>query len=255
MREVVLRVRHHGEPESDVSERYPDVTLESASSMTGSAAERKRIIEITGPADSIEGFLADFADADPVLDVTPLTPFDVPRVAVAITYDSYQWDSISQRLSDMGIHYRTGTTITAGWEQWTLYVGEDDDVSQIIESLERAGNDVELGRNVALAELDEGSRLEVFEVFESELTPRQLEVLTTAIDLGYYRPKSDVTIEAISDELGIASTTTWEHLDRAEHVVMDVIGDYLLGSVPPNQPPGEQGGERREDREHEKEAA
>lgn len=228
MREVTLRVRHHGEPESDISEKYPGITLESASSMTGSAAERKRIIEITGPANSIEEFLDDFEDAGPVLDVTPLTPFDAPRVAVAITYDSYQWDSISQRLSDMGIHHRTGTTITAGWERWTVYVEDGNDVSEITESLERAGNDTELVRNVALSDLDGRNHLELFEVLEDELTPRQLEVLKTAIDSGYYRPETDVTIEDISHEVGIASTTTWEHLAQAEHKVMDEIGKYLL---------------------------
>ena len=228
MREVTLRVRHHGEPESDKSEQYPEITLQSASSMTGSAAERKRIIEITGPADSIADFLAEFEEADPVIDVTPLTPLDVARVAVAITYDSYRWDSISQRLTDMGIHYRTGTTITAGWERWTLYVDDDDDVSEIIASLERAGNDAELVRSVALSELDDGSGLEMFEVLADELTPRQLEVLKTAIELGYYRPKTDVTIEDIGEAVGIAPTTAWEHVARAEHKVMEAIGDYLL---------------------------
>lgn len=228
MREVTLRVRHHGEPESDISEEYPDITLESASSMTGSAAERKRIIEVTGPADSIGEFLTDFEEADAVIDVTPLTPLDAARVAVAITYDSYQWDSISQRLTDMGILYRTGTTITAGWERWTLYVDDGDDVQGIIESLERAGNEARLVRNVALSDLDGGGHLELFEVLEDELTPRQLEVLKAAIDLGYYRPNIDVTIEDIGREVGLASTTTWEHISRAEHKVMEEIGDYLL---------------------------
>lgn len=228
MREVTLRIRHHGEPESDFSAKYPDITLESASSMTGSAAERKRIIEITGPAESIEGFLDEFEEAEAVLDVTPFTPFDAARVAVAITYDSYRWDSISQRLTDMGILYRTGTTITAGWERWTLYIDSDDDIGGIIASLERAGNDVELVRNVALNELDQGSQLEVFELLDDELTPRQLEVLKAAIELGYYRPATDVTIADVSDSVGIAHTTTWEHLARAEHKVMEIIGDHLL---------------------------
>lgn len=228
MREVTLRIRHHGEPESDLSAKYPDITLESASSMTGSAAERKRIIEITGPAESIEGFLDEFEETEAVLDVTPLTPFDAARVAVAITYDSYRWDSISQRLTDMGILYRTGTTITAGWERWTLYIDSNDDIGEIIASLERAGNDAELVRNVALNELDQGSQLEVFELLDDELTPRQLEVLKTAIELGYYRPATDVTIADVSDTIGIAHTTTWEHLARAEHKVMEIIGDHLL---------------------------
>jgi predicted DNA binding protein len=226
MREVTLQVRHHGEPESDISVDYPDVTLKSVSSMTGSAAERKRITELVGPASSIEGFLADFEQADAVLDVTPLTPLDVSRVVVAITYDSYQWDSISQRLTDMGVHYRTGATITAGWERWTLYLGDDDDLNEIIDSIERAGNETSLLRSVELEEVSERDQLELSRVVD-ELTRRQREVLGTAIELGYYKQGKDASIEEIADAVGIASTTAWEHLARAETKVMDEIGEHV----------------------------
>ncbi len=226
MREVTLRVRHHGEPESDVSANYPTVTLRSVSSMTGSAAERKRIIEITGPKTSIAGFLDEFADADAVLEATPLTPLDVSRVLVAVTYDSYRWDSISQRLADMGVHYRTGTTITAGLERWTLYLEESDDLSEIVSSLERAGNETELVRDVKVDGVAEQDQLELSRVI-TDLTRRQREVLGTAIDLGYYRPKKETNVEDIADAVGIASTTAWEHLARAEAKVMDEVGNHL----------------------------
>ena len=70
--------------------------------MMGSAAERKRIIGMTGPAEEVASFLKDFEDYEAVLDVDRLTPLEVPRVLVAITFDSYRWDSIAQRLTDMG---------------------------------------------------------------------------------------------------------------------------------------------------------
>ncbi|WP_458209438.1 helix-turn-helix domain-containing protein [Haladaptatus sp. NG-SE-30] len=226
MREVTLRVRHHGEPESDISAEYPAITLRSVSSMTGSAAERKRIIEITGPEASVAGFLDEFAAADAVLAVDPLTPLDVGRVLVAITYDSYRWDSISQRLTDMGVHYRTGTTITAGWERWTLYLDDDEDLNEIVDSIERAGNETDLVRNVKLGEVTAQEQLELSRVLH-ELTDRQREVLGTAIDLGYYRTKKDTSIEDIADAVGIASTTAWEHLARAETKVMDEVGKHF----------------------------
>lgn len=231
MREVTLRVRHHGEPESDVSANYPSITLRSVSSMTGSAAERKRIIEITGPEDSTAGFLAEFAAADVVLDVDPLTPLDVSRVLVGITYDSYRWDSISQRLTDLGVHYRTGTTITAGWERWTLYLDDGDDLNDIIDSLERAGNDTDLVRSVELDEVAEREQLELSSVL-TDLTSRQREVLGTAIDLGYYQPKKETSIEDIADAVGIASTTAWEHLARAEAKVMGEVDEHLSSAEP-----------------------
>jgi predicted DNA binding protein len=226
MREVTLRIRHHGEPESDVSATHPDVTLESVSSMTGSAAERKRIIGITGPDEEIASFLEDFGNSDAVLAVDRLTPLDVPRVLVALTFDSYRWDSIAQRLTDMGIHYRTGTTITAGWEHWTLYLDESDDLSKIIESLERAGNETDLVRDVSLGELDGSEQLQLSGVL-NELTDRQREVLATAIGLGYYQPKRETTIEEIADAVGVAPTTAWEHLVRAESKVMTELGKHL----------------------------
>ena len=226
MREVTLRIRHHGEPESDVSADHPEVTLESVSSMTGSAAERKRIIGMTGPAEEVASFLADFETADAVLAVDRLTPLDVPRVLVAITFDSYRWDSIAQRLTDMGIHYRTGTTITAGWERWTLYLGNSDDLGEIIDSLERAGNETDLVRDVSLGELDGTEQLQLSGVL-NELTDRQREVLATAIEMGYYRPKRDATIERIADAVGVAPTTAWEHLTRAETKVMTELGKHL----------------------------
>ena len=233
MREVTLRIRHHGEPESDVSADHPEVTLESVSSMTGSAAERKRIIGMTGPAEEVASFLADFETADAVLAVDRLTPLDVPRVLVAITFDSYRWDSIAQRLTDMGIHYRTGTTIAAGWEHWTLYLDDSDDLGDIIGSLERAGNETDLVRDVSLGELDGTEQLQLSGVL-NDLTDRQREVLATAIEMGYYQSKRDTTIERIADAVGVAPTTAWEHLTRAEAKVMAELGKHL---TPPRTGP------------------
>ena len=231
MREVTIRIRHHGAPESDVSVRHPTVTLRSVSSMTGSAAERKRIIELSGPADSIAAFLDDFRESDPIVAAEPLSSLDSSQVFAAITYDAYQWDSISQRFTDLGVHYRTGTTITAGWERWTLYLEEGDDLAEIVTSLERAGNETDLVRDVALDTVERREQLELSRVLYNDLTSRQREVLTAAIDLGYYRPRREAGIEDIAARVGIASTTAWEHLARAEAKIMAEIGGHLTSKT------------------------
>jgi len=48
-----------------------------------------------------------------------------------------------------------------------------------------------------------------------------------ATDMGYYDEGSDVRVEDIADEMGLAGTTTWEHLSRAEEKVMAEVGEYL----------------------------
>ncbi len=223
---MILLIRHHGEPESDISARYPEVTLQSRSSMTGRTASRKRIIEVSGDPAVIPAFLDEFGEADPILALEPLSPVNRERVFVAMTYDAYKWDSISERLSDMGIHYRNGTTITAGWERWTLYLGDDDDLPTIVGAIEGAGNETRLVRSVELSDIDVNEQLDVTELVR-ELTSRQREVLATAIERGYYRVQRESTIEEIGEEVGIAPTTTWEHLKRAEHKVMREMADHL----------------------------
>lgn len=226
MREITLRIRHNGEPECEVSSRYPAVTIRSVSSMTGRTTERKRIIELRGPAKDIEAFLEEFRQAESVIEAESLSPLDNVQVYVALVVDAYKWDSISERFSDMGVHYRMGTTINAGIEQWTVYLEPDDDLSAIIRSLERADNDVELVRNVKLSEIDRPPQLKTTRSFH-DLTERQREVLTVAIELGYYDHAGGIGLEEVAREVGLGTTTVWEHLSRGEAKVMNVLQEQL----------------------------
>lgn len=224
MREVVLRIRHRGEPESDLSAKHPNVKLRSISSLTGRAEERKRIIEVSGDPDAITAFLSNYRAADPVITAEPLSPVGKRKVYVKLAYNAQKWDSISRWLTELGIHYRVGTTISAGWERWTLYLEPDDDLRAIIDELEADGNDVKLVRDIPLDDLEPSDRLVNS---PPSLTPRQREVLATAIDQGYYRLGRETDVENIADTVGIAPTTAWEHLARAEGKVMAEIGTYL----------------------------
>lgn len=226
MREVTLRIRHHGEPESDVSAAHPGVTLRSVSSLTGRRNERKRIIELSGDPASIEAFLEEFSATDPIIAADPLSPLGARRVYVTMVYDLRQWDSIAERLSDMGVLHRTGTTITAGWERWTVYLDDADYLGEIVGRLEEAGNDVELVRNVEVSELTVPDQLDTEHVL-ADLTSRQREALAMAIDTGCYGHESEGSIEAVATRMGVAPTTAWEHLSRAEAKLMSRIGNHL----------------------------
>jgi len=226
MREVTLQIRHNGEPECEVSAQFPEVTLRSVSSMTGRTTERKRIVEIRGPTAEIGEFLSAFREADSVIEADPLSPLAGDHAYVALTVDADAWDSISERLSDLGIHYRTGTTISGGIERWTLYLASDDDLSAVMRSLERGGNEVTLARNVALSAIERPPQLELTGFLE-DLTDRQREVLAAAIELGYYDHGSGTGVEEVADALDLGSTTVWEHLSRAESKVMQGLSGKL----------------------------
>jgi hypothetical protein len=230
MREVVLLIRHHGEPESDLSADHPEVTLRSQSSLTGRKKRRKRIIEVSGDPDAIGPFLDDFAAADPIVALEPLSPLGRERVFVAMTYDATQWDSIAERLSNLEVHFRNGTVINAGWERWTLYLDDDQDLSTIVEHLEVAGNDTRLQRDVELGEIAATEQLDLHGLAD-ELTNRQREVLTAAVEMGYYEAGRDTSIADVGERVGISRTTAWEHLNRAERKVMAEVYAFLTGGA------------------------
>lgn len=172
------------------------------------------------------GSLTRFCEADTAVGEEPLSPIAGDHAYVAVEIDASEWDGIGDRLAEMGIHYRTGTTISAGVERWTVYIDPDDDLTAIGAELERGGNEVELARNVALSGIERPARLSSARFLE-ELTPRQREVLATAVAIGYYDHGEGVGVEAVAEKLGLASTTVWEHLSRAESTVMNGLVDRL----------------------------
>ena len=65
------------------------------------------------------------------------------------------------------------------------------------------------------------------DVFAS-LTPRQREILTIAVEEGYYQIPRRVTIEEIADALSLDSSTVGEHLQKIEAcLVQEMIGSKL----------------------------
>lgn len=226
MREVTLKIKHVGQPETTASERYPGVTMRSVSSMTGREDERKRIVEMTGDPDDIAGFIDVYAAGDPVIAAEPITPLGESTVFVAVTIEVPRWDSITELFAELGLHYRTGTEITGGYERWVLYLDAEDDLSTVIDAVEARGNEVELVRQLEMHEVDAAPRFETAGVLH-DLTPRQREALAAAIRAGYYGHEKDAGVEDIAAELGVSTTTAWEHLARAEGKVMDDFGEFL----------------------------
>ncbi|MFB6094641.1 MAG: helix-turn-helix domain-containing protein [Halanaeroarchaeum sp.] len=232
MRETTLRIRHHGEPESDVSAAFPSVQINSVSSLTGRPPRQKRIVSLSGPPEEIEGFLEAFRTADAIEEARLLSPVDATPAYASVVLDARRWDSIAAQLSDLSVHYRVGTTIRNGWEHWTLYLEDDRSLGRIVDALEESGNDVELLRDVSLEAVEGRKQLALTHIAD-RLTDRQQEVLSVAIESGYYDGDLDVSVADVADRMGLATSTTWEHLAKAEETVMAEVADYLSATGTP----------------------
>jgi len=90
-------------------------------------------------------------------------------------------------------------------------VGSQETIRNVLRNLEEAGVVPELHRLG-----DYGGGEQTLET----LTDRQLEVLQTAYDLGFYDVPREVTIDEIATEIGIDGGTVSEHLQRAERNIL-----------------------------------
>jgi len=72
---------------------------------------------------------------------------------------------------------------------------------------------------VSIRELD-GQSKDVF----ADLTGRQREVLSVAVEMGYYEDPRAVTQDDIADELDVSSATVGEHLRRIEREILGSFG-------------------------------
>lgn len=86
-------------------------------------------------------------------------------------------------------------------------VGDQETIRDMIRHFQEAGVVPDLHR---LGEYDGGER--AMEV----LTDRQLEVIQTAFDMGFYDIPRSASMDDIAAEVGVDSSTVAEHLQRAE---------------------------------------
>ena len=70
-------------------------------------------------------------------------------------------------------------------------------------------------------------RGEMINGWDKVLTTRQQEVLSFAVERGYYEEGESVTIKELADEMGISRSTFGGHLQDAERAVMKKAGSDL----------------------------
>lgn len=93
-------------------------------------------------------------------------------------------------------------------------VGEQDDIVQGIEAYD------DVGMSVALQRISDytGPTTAL-----DTLTDRQLEILETAFELGYFEVPRNVSTDEVADELGLDPSTVAEHLRRAERNLLSEL--------------------------------
>lgn len=219
-----LNIAHHGCPNSDVTEVYPEARIESVSDAHVEEAHKKQLLRLETERVSVGQFVSTYEDHELVTDVTVYPHTGSEHVAhLSTTINYVPLTSVSQILADHGAYRGHGATASNGSEKWWVFFESHETLSEIIDDLEAEGSDVEIRRKERVTLQSEQSPQSPL----TELSPRQRETLLIAQELGYFGPDGDATLEDIAAELDLSTSSVWEHLSKAiEQVIGQVTSNH-----------------------------
>lgn len=229
MREVLISVRHHGCPLSDTSARHPEVHIQNLSKGQLADGHAKRLFCLRGDPKAIRAFTTEFQTHSAVQQFERVAGQDGSSTAYFSSEIAYNRDnpSILSRIHNKGCFQHNTVSVKRGKEHWKVYTEETETVQELVAELEALENEVTLYRSIDLESLEETQSFD-FATLLTDLTPQQQVAFEAALSLGYYESDADVTTEDVAAELDVHQTTVWEHLKKAENMILTTVGEQLF---------------------------
>jgi predicted DNA binding protein len=192
---------------SRISSQYPDSLFRVLAAFPD-GDHGVALLELSGP-DVVE-VLSEMDDAESVLSLEPVERDDD---SVLVQFETDE-PLLLVTLQEAGLPLEPPLEIVDG--SATLEVAAPhEQLSALRDQLDAFGMDFEVGY---LYESADSERL---------LTPRQQELLTAAIDAGYYDTPRDCTLTELAEEVDTAKSTLSETLHRAEETAIKQFASNL----------------------------
>lgn len=227
MREIELAVRHNGCPVSETSGQYPEVELRNVSKSQVGEKVNKRLLGLSGPKEVIQAFADTFRDREKVRSFDRVSGLETNPVFYSATIRYSDAPSIAQLVMENGCYQNSTVVVKHGIEHWVVYTDDESEVKGLTEDIESHGNDIVSYRSVDVGTMT-SDKLYGYETLFAQLTDSQREAFETALQCGFYEHESSVTVEDVADRLGCHHTTVWEHLDKAEEIILHEMGQRLF---------------------------
>ncbi|MFB6269167.1 MAG: helix-turn-helix domain-containing protein [Halobacterium sp.] len=192
---------------SDVSSRYPE-TLFRVLAAFPDDERGVALLELTGP--DVVDVLREMDEEDAVVDLEPLERDDD---SVLVQFETSE-PLLLWSLQEAGLPLEPPLEIVGG-DATLEVVAPHSKLSALRDQLDAFGMDFEVGY---LYESADSERL---------LTPRQQELLATAIESGYYDTPRECTLTDLAEELDTAKSTLSETLHRAEETAIKQFASNL----------------------------
>ncbi|MFB6087928.1 MAG: helix-turn-helix domain-containing protein [Haloarculaceae archaeon] len=228
MLEFTFSIKHRGCWTETLNDTFPVVTATIIYSyrLTGMSIT---MIEVTHVDDETIEALVDWLEDHPVMTTSRLVSYDDKRhtafVSLEGDYDT-ETEPVLNVLLRNNCFPTIRATVTRGREYWSVLVPTHEQVSRAHEELQQLGSvDVEALRQPNLDNLLTGPT-EVKEAVQ-DLSPRQRELLSRAIEEGYYDSPRACNIEELARLDSANTSTVGEHLRRSEAKILKAVAPML----------------------------
>ena len=192
---------------SEISSRYPDTLFRVLAAFPDDDSG-VALLELTGP-DVVEVL----REMDEEAAVVGLEPLESDEESILVEFETSE-PLLLWSLQEAGLPLEPPLEITGGDASLEV-VAPHSKLSALRDQLDAFGMDFEVGY---LYESGDSERL---------LTPRQQELLTIAIESGYYDTPRECTLTDLADEVDTAKSTLSETLHRAEETAIKQFANNL----------------------------
>ena len=228
MLEYTFRIKHEGCWTETLNDAYPDVTSTIIYSYRLLGISITMIEATHVPPDQVDGFLS-WLDGHEVMTTATLISYDDQQETAFVSLAG-DYDTDTEPVLNILLQNRCFPTVPAtvenGMEHWSVFACDHESVSRTHEQLQEIGTvEVDALRTPDLDRILTGLT-EVKQAIQ-DLSPRQQEVLSRAIETGYYDSPRACSIEDLASMDTANTSTVGEHLRRSEAKILKAVGPLL----------------------------
>ncbi|WP_161782055.1 helix-turn-helix domain-containing protein [Halolamina rubra] len=178
--------------------------------------------------EAVQAFAETFRDHEKVRAFNRVSNLETNPVFYSATIRYHNGPSIAELVMEHGCYQNSTVVVKHGVEHWIVYTDDESEVNGLTNDIESHGNDIVNYRSVDIGTIS-SNKLHGYETLFAQLTDSQKQAFETALKCGFYEHESEVTVEDVADQLNRHHTTVWEHLDKAEEVILHEVGQRIFG--------------------------
>lgn len=212
---VDFSIYHHGCPASESTERFPDLFMSILSSNPIGKNKASVLQLATGKREAeLSAFLGYWRNHRVV---TALQAIERRQGRLLFSVNlKFNGGWVTKAILDHNAYFSTAIPVVGGIEKWNVLVKEENKTS-LFSQLDRVG----------VVKTDRIKRLELEGEGFSEgmnviwgLSGKQLHIIKTALDSGYYDCPRQIDSRGLARKVGIAQSTLLEHLRKAQFKIL-----------------------------------